>query len=67
MMGVPFGPNNNNNDIQPLFFTFVFIEEVDTLLLVSLENVFCCSPFCSESFKMKCKELVARQNVLTIV
>ncbi len=64
---MPFGPNNDNIDLQPLFFTFVFVEEIDTLLLVSLENVFCCSSYCNESLKMKCKALVDRQNVLTIV
>lgn len=67
MVGVLFGPNNNNIDLQPLFFTFVFVEKIDTLLFVSLENVFCCSPFCNASFKMKCKALVDRQNVFTTI
>jgi len=44
---VPFGPNNNNNDFQPLFFTFVFVEKIDTLLLVSFKKLFCCNSFCS--------------------
>jgi hypothetical protein len=39
---------------RPLFFASVLAEEIDTVLLVTLKNKICCSPFHSEiSCQMK--------------